>query len=42
MKIEALTKAAFAPFGEVIEIDGAQHFPINQGFAERFNDLAVG
>ncbi|MDP1702323.1 MAG: ureidoglycolate lyase [Aestuariivirga sp.] len=40
MKIEALTKAAFAPFGEVIEIDGAQHYPINQGFAERFNDLA--
>ena len=40
MKIEALTKAGFAPFGEVIEIDGAQHFPINQGFAERFNDLA--
>jgi ureidoglycolate lyase len=39
MKTEALTKAAFAPFGEVIEIDGAQHFPINQGFAERFNDL---
>ena len=40
MKIEALTKADFAPFGEVIEIDGAQHYPINQGFAERFNDLA--
>jgi ureidoglycolate lyase len=40
MKIEALTKAGFAPFGEVIEIDGAQHYPINQGFAERFNDLA--
>ncbi|HUQ37877.1 MAG TPA: ureidoglycolate lyase [Aestuariivirga sp.] len=40
MKIQALTKAGFAPFGEVIEIDGAQHFPINQGFAERFNDLA--
>lgn len=40
MKFEALTKAGFAPFGEVIEIDGAQHFPINQGFAERFNDLA--
>lgn len=40
MKTEALTKAAFAPFGDVIEIDGAQHFPINQGFAERFNDLA--
>jgi ureidoglycolate lyase len=40
MKIEALTKAGFAPFGEIIEIDGAQHYPINQGFAERFNDLA--
>jgi ureidoglycolate lyase len=40
MKIEALTKTGFAPFGDVIEIDGAQHYPINQGFAERFNDLA--
>jgi ureidoglycolate lyase len=40
MKIEPLTKAGFAPFGEVIDIDSAQHFPINQGFAERFNDLA--
>ena len=40
MKIEPLTKAGFAPFGDVIEMDGAQHYPINQGFAERFNDLA--
>ncbi len=40
MKIAPLTKAGFAPFGEVIETEGAQHFPINQGFAERFNDLA--
>ena len=40
MKIESLTRAGFAPFGDVIEIDGAQHYPINQGFAERFNDLA--
>lgn len=40
MKIEVLTKAGFAPFGEVIEMEGAQHYPINQGFAERFNDLA--
>jgi ureidoglycolate lyase len=40
MKIAALTKAGFAPFGDVIEMDGAQHFPINQGYAERFNDLA--
>jgi ureidoglycolate lyase len=36
----ALTKIAFAPFGEVVECAGAQHYPINQGFAERFHDLA--
>jgi len=41
MKIEPLTRTGFAPFGEVIETDGAQHFPINQGFAERFNDLTA-
>lgn len=40
MKITALTKASFAPFGQVVEMEGAQHYPINQGFAERFNDLA--
>ena len=35
-----LTKSAFAPFGEVIELDGARHYGINQGFAERYHDLA--
>ncbi len=35
-----LTKQGFAPFGDVVETDGARHFPINQGFAERFDDLA--
>ena len=40
MKILPLTRAAFAPFGDVIEMAGAKHFPINQGFAERFDDLA--
>jgi ureidoglycolate lyase len=40
LKTEPLTKMSFAPFGDVIEIEGAQHYPINQGFAERFNDLA--
>jgi ureidoglycolate lyase len=34
-----LTKSAFAPFGEVIETGGAVPVAINQGFAERFNDL---
>jgi ureidoglycolate lyase len=37
---EPLTKPAFAPFGDVIEMEGVTSFPINQGFAERFNDLA--
>ncbi len=37
---EPLTRKAFCPFGDVIEMEGASHFTINQGFAERFNDLA--
>lgn len=36
---EPLTKAAFAPFGDVIETEGARHFPINAGTCERFHDL---
>lgn len=41
LRPEPLTKAAFAGFGDVVEMEGAQHYPINQGFAERFNDLAL-
>jgi len=40
LKIEPLTRAGFAPFGDVIEMTGAHHYPINQGYAERFHDLA--
>lgn len=40
LKPQPLTKAAFAPFGNVVEREGARHFPINQSFAERFADLA--
>lgn len=40
LDIKPLTKAAFAPFGDVVETDGANHFTINQGFAERYGDLA--
>lgn len=40
IEIAPLTRAAFAPFGDVIEMDGAEHFPINQGTTERFHDLA--
>ena len=37
---EPLTREAFAPFGEVIEAEGRERVTINQGFAERFDDLA--
>lgn len=36
----SLTREAFAPFGDVIETDGAHHFPINENTTERFHDLA--
>ena len=37
---QPLTRAAFRPFGDVIDMDGAAPYTINQGFTERFNDLA--
>jgi ureidoglycolate lyase len=40
IKIEPLTRAAFAPFGDVIETNGAHHYPINAGMCERYHDLA--
>jgi ureidoglycolate lyase len=40
LRTEPLTRAAFAPFGQVIETDGAHHYPINNGNTERFHDLA--
>ncbi|WP_407315922.1 ureidoglycolate lyase [Pseudomonas sp. nanlin1] len=38
--IEPLSKAAFAPFGDVIETDGSDHFMINNGSTMRFHRLA--
>jgi ureidoglycolate lyase len=40
LRAEPLTKEAFAPFGQVIEVDGAHHYPINAGNCERYHDLA--
>ncbi|NTV10859.1 MAG: ureidoglycolate lyase [Zoogloea sp.] len=41
LPIEALTRAAFAPFGDVIEAsDEVRHFSINAGNTERYHDLA--
>lgn len=40
VRIEPLTREAYAPFGQVIETEGAEHFPINNGMTERYHDLA--
>ena len=37
---ERLTRAAFAPFGDVIETAGAEQRIINEGTTVRFHDLA--
>ena len=39
--IEPLTKAAFAPFGEILEADGVPDKIINQGMCGRHHDLAT-
>jgi len=39
LKLEPLTKAAFAPFGDVIEMQGSDWFPINNGSTQRFHHL---
>ena len=38
--IEPLTREAFAPFGDVIELEGARQIPINLGTTMRYHDLA--
>ena len=38
--IEPLTREAFSPFGQVIQMAGAQHYAINNGMTERYHDLA--
>jgi ureidoglycolate lyase len=40
LNAQPLTKAAFEPYGDVIETDGAEHFSINLGSVERYHDLA--
>ena len=40
LRIEPLTRAAFEPFGDVIEADGSERFEINNGSTTRFHDLA--
>jgi ureidoglycolate lyase len=37
---QRLTREAFAPFGDVIQIEGSNHFEINSGYTTRVHDLA--
>ena len=39
LTIEPLTKEAFAPFGDVIESEGREHFMINSGSTQRYHHL---
>ena len=41
LKIEPLTKEAFAPFGDVIETEGSDYFMINNGSTRRYHKLAT-
>ncbi len=41
LPVEALTRAAFASYGEVIEADAAGAIAINAGSAQRFHALAT-
>ncbi|MBN9237624.1 MULTISPECIES: ureidoglycolate lyase [Phyllobacteriaceae] len=41
VKTQPLTREAFARFGEVIETEGAHHYPINDGKCERYHALAT-
>ena len=40
IEIRPLTRTGFAPFGEVIDMEGARNFPINAGKCIRYHDLA--
>jgi len=39
IKPQPLTREAFAPFGDVIQIEGSNQFEINSGYTTRVHDL---
>jgi ureidoglycolate lyase len=41
LHLEVLTKEAFFPFGDVIEIAGSDWFPINNGSTRRYHKLGL-
>ena len=38
--IQPLTREAFKPYGDVIQVAESEHFTINQGWAERYAEMA--
>lgn len=41
LQIKPLTSGSFAPYGDVLEVSpDNKHFPINEGYTERYHDLA--
>ena len=40
LKPRLLTREVFAPYGDVVQLEGSKHFTINHGMTERFHDLA--
>ncbi|MEZ5833532.1 MAG: ureidoglycolate lyase [Dongiaceae bacterium] len=38
--IHPLTREAFGPYGDVIQVAESRHYTINQGWAERYADMA--
>ena len=38
--VEPVTRETFAPFGDLIDVAGADSFPINQGRTQRFHALS--
>ena len=38
--VQPLTRDSFRPYGDVVEVGGSRHYPINQGWAERYADMA--
>lgn len=38
--VHPLTRESFAPYGDVVQVAEGRHYTINQGWAERYADLA--
>jgi ureidoglycolate lyase len=41
LSIQPLSGAGFSPFGDVVEFEGHDSFPINKGMADRYHALAA-